>query len=568
MGTKPIKQTIEVDILGKIDQFESAIKTAKSSLSTLSIDKVDNQSLTRLYDNIVKNLDKLRGLTANNQIQIIDTKQVEKTFHDIELQYKTFTEKLGNTKADGLLDDLKNLQALIKAQSDYNQRLEATLKTQKDLTKERDKAAAKLRGRARPTPTMSTQDYLDLGDKLKIAKQTKSKAQRDLATEEGVIQDWFQRAQPIKSKDDPGFASSTWGAHYLAVAEAARKASEEVNKLQAQFDNETAIRKEAQEFDDLSQNSQKAENALKSYNQQTVGPEKTKALKALKATLLSLPDVDWSKYNIDINAIHSMDDFKNIIKQLSETTIPDLGSEAIKNVADEAANAEQPLEKVGDEIEGAADAATKLTEAASQADKISNFVKQFVGWAGAANLARNAIRQAYETVKELDAQMTEMAVVTDYTTGDYWEQLPDYTSRANELGVAIKDVYSAATLYYQQGLKTEQVTAVTTNTLKMARIAGLDAAEATNRMTSALRGFNMEINESNAQRVADVYSELAAITAADTEEISRAMGKTASLASSAGMEFETTAAFLAQIVETTRESAETAGTALTEKFSA
>jgi len=40
------------------------------------------------------------------------------------------------------------------------------------------------------------------------------------------------------------------------------------------------------------------------------------------------------------------------------------------------------------------------------------------------------------------------------------------------------------------------------------------------------------------------------------------MTKVASLAHNAGMEFETTAAFLAQIIETTRESAETAGTAL------
>jgi hypothetical protein len=32
----------------------------------------------------------------------------------------------------------------------------------------------------------------------------------------------------------------------------------------------------------------------------------------------------------------------------------------------------------------------------------------------------------------------------------------------------------------------------------MARIAGLDAATATDRMTNALRGFNMEINEVNA----------------------------------------------------------------------
>jgi TP901 family phage tail tape measure protein len=78
----------------------------------------------------------------------------------------------------------------------------------------------------------------------------------------------------------------------------------------------------------------------------------------------------------------------------------------------------------------------------------------------------------------------------------------------------------------------------------MARVAGLDTAEATDRMTAALRGFNMELNEANATNIADVYSKLAAITASDVDEISSAMTKTASIASSAGMEFETTAAFL------------------------
>lgn len=81
-------------------------------------------------------------------------------------------------------------------------------------------------------------------------------------------------------------------------------------------------------------------------------------------------------------------------------------------------------------------------------------------------------------------------------------------------------------------------------------------------MTAALRGFNLELNQTQAQRVNDVYSELAAITAADTEEISIAMTKTASIAENANMELETTAAFLSQIIETTREAPETAGTAL------
>jgi ABC-type transporter Mla subunit MlaD len=64
-------------------------------------------------------------------------------------------------------------------------------------------------------------------------------------------------------------------------------------------------------------------------------------------------------------------------------------------------------------------------------------------------------------------------------------------------------------------------------------------------MTAALRGFNMEVNEINATKVNDVYSELAAITAADTEQIATAMSKTASIAASANMEFETTSALLA-----------------------
>jgi TP901 family phage tail tape measure protein len=96
----------------------------------------------------------------------------------------------------------------------------------------------------------------------------------------------------------------------------------------------------------------------------------------------------------------------------------------------------------------------------------------------------------------------------------------------------------------------------------MARVAGMDYEEATSKMTAALRGFNMELNELSAQKVNDVYSELAAITAADTDQIATAMTKTASIANSANMEFETTAAFLSQIIETTQESAETAGTAM------
>ena len=207
-------------------------------------------------------------------------------------------------------------------------------------------------------------------------------------------------------------------------------------------------------------------------------------------------------------------------------------------------------------------AAQQQTRLNSEIEQLKSRVQYFFSLTNSVMLLRRALTSAFNTVKELDAAMAETAVVTDFSVGDMWDKLPEYAENANKLGVSIRAAYEATTLYYQQGLKTQQAMELSNETLKMARIARMDAAQATDMMTAALRGFNMELTETSAQRVNDVYSELAAITAASTEEIATAMTKTASIANSANMEFETTAALLSQIIETTREAPETAGTAM------
>ena len=99
-------------------------------------------------------------------------------------------------------------------------------------------------------------------------------------------------------------------------------------------------------------------------------------------------------------------------------------------------------------------------------------------------------------------------------------------------------------------------------TMKMARIAGLDYAKATDYMTASLRGFNMELSAESAEHINDVFSNLAAKTASNQQEMAEALTKTASIAHSAGMSFETTSVLLAKMIETTRESPENLGTAL------
>lgn len=98
-------------------------------------------------------------------------------------------------------------------------------------------------------------------------------------------------------------------------------------------------------------------------------------------------------------------------------------------------------------------------------------------------------------------------------------------------------------------LQTADVMALTEETLKMAKISGLDYATATDYMTNAIRSFKMET--SDAQRVVDVYSAVAAASATNTSELATAMSKTASSAESVGSSFENTTAMMAVMIGNT-----------------
>jgi hypothetical protein len=105
--------------------------------------------------------------------------------------------------------------------------------------------------------------------------------------------------------------------------------------------------------------------------------------------------------------------------------------------------------QAGKDVKESAEAYKEMNDAAAQRDAFESKIKSFLGVAGAAQVMRHALRDAMQTITELDKTMTEMSVVTDLEVGDYWDQLPQYTQRANELGLAINDVYKADTLYYQ-----------------------------------------------------------------------------------------------------------------------
>lgn len=293
-------------------------------------------------------------------------------------------------------------------------------------------------------------------------------------------------------------------------------------------------------------------NELTKLQDEAKNPE---GLAQLRQQLAALKNTNIDKIPTDLEEI------KQVIDNLNSEELKKI-TQNLKEIDPNLKEVSQAANKCSDSFDTIKSSAQGLDQTAREIENLHNQVLQFFSIGNAVQLFKRAVNSAFDTVKELDATMTETATVTEFSVSDMWERLPIYSAEATKLGAKINDLYAATTLYYQQGLNTNQSMAAGIETIKMARIAAMDATEATNLMTAALRGFNMEVNEANATRVNDVYSELAAITAADTQEIGTAMSKTASIANSANMEFETTAALLSQIIETTREAPETAGTAM------
>lgn len=173
---------------------------------------------------------------------------------------------------------------------------------------------------------------------------------------------------------------------------------------------------------------------------------------------------------------------------------------------------------------------------------------------------RSAITSAYQEIKELDTAFNEISVATGKSMNEMWDSFSTVNRMAQEYGVTTQGVVEVQNLYYHQGLETAEVNQLTGETLTLAKIAGLDYADATDKMTAAMNAFGIAASDANT--IVDTMAALDANAAVSTDEVANALTKTASIAANAGMDIQSTSVLLTKMIETTRESSENLGTAL------
>lgn len=543
------------DVNANIDPIKAAANGLQQAFGKLKLSDSLQSSLDKTFSKLNNEIQNFESLASKGFTNLGDVSKAEKSFikiTDLLEQLKNQSKSITGLEPENFLpkESIERVNSLRKSWGDLKKIADkgiennAKIKAQNSEIKKAEQAVQNL-----------TSQYNKLNSENKSLSSSKGINTKQINEYKTQIEEARKAQEQLLASGE-----KKSGAEYQDLEQQVKSANAAIAQLEkTNRSYDTTIQKNKATMNGLkteisSTNASVTDmkNELTKLQDEAKNPE---GLAQLRQQLAALKNINIDEIPTDLEEI------KQVIDNLNSEELKKI-TQRLKEIDTSAEGVAPAVDKCGDAFDAMKNSAQGLDQTAREVENLHNQILQFFSIGNAVQLFKRAVKSAFDTVKELDATMTETAVVTDFTVSDMWEQLPTYAAEANKLGAAINDLYGSTTLYYQQGLQTEAAMALGIETTKMARIANIEAADATNLMTAALRGFNMELNETSAQKVNDIYSELAAITAADTQEIGVAMSKTASIASSANMELETTAALLSQIIETTREAPETAGTAM------
>ena len=553
--------TINLKALLDVSQIKKAAGDIENALGGITLPKNISNTLTKNLEKMKLEMTRLDQIlagdvTANSSKEALSAAQkILKAYADIKVAVAQVA-NLPDSQLKKLFPEsvAENIEKANRALEKYNSNLEKYNKgiaTRKgNITKWQNheaEAQSKLAAeQAKPTnATVNGQVYT-----AKELRDQASAVQKEIDEAQKKMQQWYNAKAGRENLSEGQKRKSSTYRQIADELDTAKKKLQEFINAQATVQDSSAITRFVNQIAEAQTKIKDAQKALQDFQTQNSD-----------STDFSKLRTELEKLGIDMSKVQDINGAKAAIAQFTSGELTKLQSQ-MNGIVSATNNGTGAFDGYADGVNRARDAVRQLNNQERELQQFQSRVEYFFGFNNSVQLLKRAVRDAIDTVKDLDAVMTETAVVTDFSVGDMWKQLPKYTDEANKLGATVKGAYETLTLFYQQGLNQNQAWDLGIETMKMARIAGLDYANATDLMTSALRGFNMELNQVSSQRVNDVYSELAAITASDVEELGVAMSKTASLANSANMEFETTAALLAQGVEATREAPETIGTSL------
>ena len=292
------------------------------------------------------------------------------------------------------------------------------------------------------------------------------------------------------------------------------------------------------------------DDAIKSEKQLAAAAKKTDATERQKVNTLTQYDKKLRTIQDYYNKFSSKISKAGLDSKF-QSTFADLRSGNYKNSTE----AERAITSLMKESRDAG------VEVVSLKDKLTNLFGAHLGTAVAmlgVHALQQTLKEVYQTVVELDAAITNLQIATGASRDSTRELLTTYSALGKELGATTAEVATGANDWLRQGYSIEETNELIKDSMVLSKLGQIDSAEATVALTSAMKGYKMEVG--------DVLGIVDKLTAVDMEaatsagDIATAMSYTATSARIAGVDMNRLTGYIASVAEVTQAGAEQVGT--------
>lgn len=176
----------------------------------------------------------------------------------------------------------------------------------------------------------------------------------------------------------------------------------------------------------------------------------------------------------------------------------------------------------------------------------------------------NAIKKAIDNVEKLNKAETDLMIATQKSASEMKSLMIDYNNLAKDMSSTTIDVTGAADDFLRQGQSVADTNTLIRDSLILSKIGQIESAEATQYLTSSMKGYQVE-----AKNVIDIVDKLSAVdlqSASNSGELAEAMSRCANVARTSGVELDTLIAYLAVTKDVTQDSASAIGNAWKSTF--
>ena len=176
-----------------------------------------------------------------------------------------------------------------------------------------------------------------------------------------------------------------------------------------------------------------------------------------------------------------------------------------------------------------------------------------------ASYVDDAVRQMLNAAIEIDTAMTQLQIVTGATDTQMKEFADTSVAMAKSLGKSVTDVVNSIEVFSRLGYSLGDASELSKYATILSNVASVDLDSATTGLTSIIKGYGMEVSET--EHVADVLIEVGQKYAVSANEMLDAYERSSAALSATGVSFEKSAGLIAA-ANAAIQNASTVGTAL------